>query len=58
MAEIGVVVEVRGLRDFEWYEGPPAEEPGHKRDVAGFDELGFSELRATHGFPNRSFTFR
>jgi len=28
MAEIGTVVEVQGLHDFEWYEGPPAEEPG------------------------------
>jgi hypothetical protein len=28
MAEIGTVVEVRELRDFEWYEGPPVEEPG------------------------------
>jgi len=28
IAEFGAVTEVRGLRDFEWYEGPPAEEPG------------------------------
>jgi hypothetical protein len=28
MAESGAVIDVRGLDDFEWYEGPPAEEPG------------------------------
>ena len=28
MAEAGAVLGVRGLEDFEWYEGPPAEEAG------------------------------
>ncbi len=27
IAQFGVVSEIRGLRDFEWYEGPPVEEP-------------------------------
>ena len=28
VAQSGAVIEVRGLEDFEWYEGPPVEQPG------------------------------
>ena len=38
MAEIGSVLEVCGLRDFGWYEGPPAEEPGTGAFLGGWKQ--------------------